>query len=714
MVQLYQQASIQARGTMQSAPARTGIDATPVVVFHIAIGPFDGNGRCPVQASVNGRAVASELHLADPLLDLGNQALHTGVQRIEDVPAVGRALGRALFAPAVRTLLLDTARTAAADGARLQVRLQINAPELAALPWEYLSLGSTNVWTPALRADYTLVRAGRRVPSPPPLPLREPLRVLAVASPGNGHCLDALERTLAPGIRAGRIDLRTASDADSATLRRALADEMPHVLHMAARVVLTPDQRLELDLGSMIDAGDLIDLLADAADLRLVTLTGSEGNGQRLDIAPVLCAALLIDERLPATIAFSAPLPAGEAAQFAALCYEQVALGAPVDLAVTVGRAALARTGDHWGAPVLRIVPDTGALFQPLPRRAARPRSMIRPLPFVAAAAVGAALILGGYLFRAPGRTSSDETFATQAAPPTAHVEEAPTARRPAFLPVRLPFTEPSATPTPLPPPTPAPLPTPIGYTVHLVAAGETLDGVAARLGSDAGAIALLNALDPDAPLRPERALVIPLFRAGEPAFGLTEPVRRGNPESGRVALTFDIEIDDTTLYAILEALRQRNVKGTFFVTGNWVKRFPDAARAIIAEGHEIANHSLTHPYFSRIGLDGIAHELRETDRIIQEVTGRSTRPHFRFPYGDYTAQAVAAVAAEGYIPYHWSADDRAIPAWLERAVADPSGAAGGILLMHGRPATAGMLPGIIDRLRAVGLEPTTLSDTLR
>ncbi|MCS6939075.1 MAG: polysaccharide deacetylase, partial [Roseiflexus sp.] len=543
---------------MHSVAGRSAIEATPVVVFHIAIGPFDDNSHCPVQASVNGRTVASELHLAEPLLDLGSQALHAGMQRIEDVPAVGRALGRALFTPPVRTLLLDAARTAAAEGARLQVRLQINAPELATLPWEYLSLGSANVWTPALRADYTLVRAGRRVPPPPPLLLREPLRVLAVASPGNGQCLDALERALALGIRAGRIDLRTAPDADPATLHRALADEAPHVLHIAARVVLTPEQRLELNLGAMLDAGDLIDLLADAADLRLVTLTGSEGDGRLLDIAPVLCAALLIDEHLPATIAFSAPLPADEAARFAALCYDQLAMGAPVDLAVTAGRAALARIGDVWGAPVLRAAPDTGALFRPLPRRAARPRPMIQPLPFVAAVAVGAALILGGYLFRTPGRSLSDDSYALQAAAPTARIEAAPTIRRLAFLPVSLPFSEPSATPTPLPPPSPTPLPAPIGYTVHLVAAGETLDGVAARLGSDAAAIATLNAIDPAVPLRPERALVIPQFRNGEPAFGLTEPVHRGNPASGRVALTFDIEIDDTTLYAILEALRQR------------------------------------------------------------------------------------------------------------------------------------------------------------
>jgi Predicted xylanase/chitin deacetylase len=151
------------------------------------------------------------------------------------------------------------------------------------------------------------------------------------------------------------------------------------------------------------------------------------------------------------------------------------------------------------------------------------------------------------------------------------------------LLPLSLPFIEPSATPTAVPTPAPSPLPALIGYTVHQVAAGETLDGIAARLGSDAASIATLNAIDIEAPLRPERALAIPLFRAGEPAYGLTEPVHRGNPASGKVALTFDIEIDDTTLYAILDALRQRRVKGTFFVTGRWVKRFPDAARAIVA-----------------------------------------------------------------------------------------------------------------------------------
>lgn len=51
--------------------------------------------------------------------------------------------------------------------------------------------------------------------------------------------------------------------------------------------------------------------------------------------------------------------------------------------------------------------------------------------------------------------------------------------------------------------------------------------------------------------------------------------IRRGNPAERKVALTFDIEIDDVTLYGILDVLRARGLRGTFFVTGRWVEAFP-------------------------------------------------------------------------------------------------------------------------------------------
>jgi peptidoglycan/xylan/chitin deacetylase (PgdA/CDA1 family) len=168
------------------------------------------------------------------------------------------------------------------------------------------------------------------------------------------------------------------------------------------------------------------------------------------------------------------------------------------------------------------------------------------------------------------------------------------------------------------------------------------------------------------------------------------------------------------TLYAILDTLGARGLKGTFFITGRWTKAYPDAARRIVAEGHEIANHSLTHPAFNTIGLDGVAPELDQTEQIVREVTGASTRPYFRFPYGASSQAAVDIIAADGYVPYHWSADDAAISGWLDRAAAAPAQAYGGILLMHGRQSTVDALPGWLDRLAALGLRPVTLGEALR
>ena len=157
-------------------------------------------------------------------------------------------------------------------------------------------------------------------------------------------------------------------------------------------------------------------------------------------------------------------------------------------------------------------------------------------------------------------------------------------------------------------------------------------------------------------------------FKVGVNQGRVNEVIKRGNPAEPKVALTFDIEIDQATLYSILDILRARGLHGTFFLTGHWVMAFPDAARAIVSEGHEICNHSLTHPYFSRIGLDGAAAELDETEKIIQQTIGITSRPYFRFPYGDYNADVANVVARAGYVAYHWSADDAAISAWLQCA----------------------------------------------
>jgi peptidoglycan/xylan/chitin deacetylase (PgdA/CDA1 family) len=705
-----------------------------VIPFHIAIGPRGSNGAYEVQATTKCAETTTEHELPEELLALAGRLLQPGVKLpIGDAPALGRALGRALLAPPLRDMLLRSARGAVQENERLQVQLQIVAPELAALPWEWITLGVSRPWSPALREDYALVRIGRRAPTPAPVSLAGPLRILVAASAGEELQLEALHSALAPAIQAGHIELHLLRRATSQTLERALASDSPHILHCAAPIGATRNGVAQVLLGNGLAACDMAALAAASPDLRLITLAGPQGDASSVSAMPPLLATTMLGGELPAAIAFGAALPAGLTARFAAACYTRLAEGQAVDLAVTAGRRALSAhaNGRGWGFPQLRLLPGGEQIFLP-PRtrrsrsataRTRRPRLGAGPVPRWALIATAMTLLIAMLLV---GRSLTARSISRDAAivapqiergnlqpSPTFGGESAETPNLPAATPeLLLSSNMPTAT---VPSAAEQPLlgEAPTGYATVLTVAGDTFEGIAGRMGSDAAAIAALNRLDPLAPLRPDRPLVIPIFRPGEGgAGGLI--IDHGNRAKPQVALTFDIEIDDATLYGILDILRARGMHGTFFLTGSWVQAYPDAARAIVRDGHEIANHSFSHPYFSRIGLDGAAAELEATEKIIKETTGLTSHPYFRFPYGDSTPNVAGVVAKQGYVAYHWSADDAAISYWLDTTSANPSSGNGAILLMHGRYSTVQSLPGWIDRLVSMGLQPATLGEVLK
>jgi peptidoglycan/xylan/chitin deacetylase (PgdA/CDA1 family) len=288
-----------------------------------------------------------------------------------------------------------------------------------------------------------------------------------------------------------------------------------------------------------------------------------------------------------------------------------------------------------------------------------------------------------------------------------------PTVAGQRFVLSNIPGMPPTTTATALAP-RPTALPDPQAYLTYTVVQSDTLDTIVAKYGSELQAIVALNALDPATTLRVGRSLVVPIYRAGAaPDLG-GQLIARGNANQPLVALTFDIEIDDKSVYSILETLRARNIKATFFVTGRWVEAFPDAARAIIRDGHELGNHSYTHVSFARIGYDGAQRELDTTEQAVKEITGATTRPYFRFPYGDSTTDMLALVGRSGYVAYHWSTDDTGFAAWVQRAAENPAAAKGAIVLMHGRAETANALAARLDQIAAAGLRATTLGEALR
>ncbi|MBI4443934.1 MAG: polysaccharide deacetylase family protein [Acidobacteria bacterium] len=106
----------------------------------------------------------------------------------------------------------------------------------------------------------------------------------------------------------------------------------------------------------------------------------------------------------------------------------------------------------------------------------------------------------------------------------------------------------------------------------------------------------------------------------------------QGNPSGNKIALTFD-DGPGVETPAILDLLRQAGVRATFFLCGHNVERFPDHARRIAAEGHEIGNHTYSHPWLIGRTPGRIAYEVNRAQQVIARHTGREPCL-FRPPHG--------------------------------------------------------------------------------
>jgi peptidoglycan/xylan/chitin deacetylase (PgdA/CDA1 family) len=317
---------------------------------------------------------------------------------------------------------------------------------------------------------------------------------------------------------------------------------------------------------------------------------------------------------------------------------------------------------------------------------------------------------------------------ASVSAAPTAAAPAAPVAAVPAATTTTVPapspeITAPPTLPTPEPLPTAMPLPSPrvIGYAGHRVVAGETLAEIAERYGSTAALIETYNRLD--APPRVGRELVVPLLAPTDAGEALL--VRRGGTERPWIALTLDAGAGAAPTPRILEALRERGITITFFLTGRWMRANPDLVRQMVADGHELANHTVNHPDLTTLDDDAIRRELNETEAMLQEIApGATTRPFFRPPYGAYNERVLRVALAEGYLPVYWTLDsldsvgEPKTPEFLVERVTgklNPDDLRGAIILAHcGSDATADALPEILDRFVAMGFEVRKLSEVLR
>jgi peptidoglycan/xylan/chitin deacetylase (PgdA/CDA1 family) len=195
--------------------------------------------------------------------------------------------------------------------------------------------------------------------------------------------------------------------------------------------------------------------------------------------------------------------------------------------------------------------------------------------------------------------------------------------------------------------------------------------------------------------------------------------VVRGDPSTGLVALTFDAGNEGGgAAPQILDILRERGLRVTFFLSGHWVDHNLELAQQLVADGHEVANHSYSHPDFTTLSDSQIVYQLDYTDQVISDVMGTHSRPYFRPPFGARDRRVLNVAAESGFRSIYWTLDSGD---WLPRATAaavttrvlryaEP----GDIVIQHvGADASAEALPTILDEFADRGWGVGTVSQVL-
>lgn len=172
------------------------------------------------------------------------------------------------------------------------------------------------------------------------------------------------------------------------------------------------------------------------------------------------------------------------------------------------------------------------------------------------------------------------------------------------------------------------------------------------------------------------------------------------------VSLTFDAAWGDEDTEQLIEILGRYNVRATFFVVGEWVDRCSDSVKALHEAGHEIMNHSDSHPHMPQLSREAMIAEIRACSDKIEAVTG--VRPTlFRAPYGDYDNALLETTEMLGMPCIQWDVDsldwkNPSVSDMVERVTSQVS--SGSIVLFHnGAKNTPEALPAILEKLRAEG-----------
>lgn len=184
------------------------------------------------------------------------------------------------------------------------------------------------------------------------------------------------------------------------------------------------------------------------------------------------------------------------------------------------------------------------------------------------------------------------------------------------------------------------------------------------------------------------------------------------------VYLTFDAGYDNGMMEEILNTLKLKNVKATFFLTGDFVKRFPELTKRIVNEGHIACNHSYTHRKITTLSKEELANDLGKLEKSFYELTKQEMPKYFRPPEGNFDKASLTNLKNLGYTTVFWSiayvdwkTNKQSSADYCVKTIMDNLHD-GAIILMHSvSSSNKEALPRLIDEIKNKGYTFKTVLD---
>lgn len=193
-------------------------------------------------------------------------------------------------------------------------------------------------------------------------------------------------------------------------------------------------------------------------------------------------------------------------------------------------------------------------------------------------------------------------------------------------------------------------------------------------------------------------------------------PIYCVEKEEKVVSISFDAAWGNEQTETLLDILDKYEVKSTFFLVGQWVDKYPDSVKEIASRGHDVGNHSDTHPHMTQLSIEQMQSEITQCNEKIKSLIGKEPTL-FRPPYGDYNNEVVKSVMGCNMYCVQWDVDSldwkNPTPQQMVDRIKSKIQCGSIVLLHNGAENTPEALPLIIEAIKSEGYKIVPISQIL-